>query len=89
MSAASEFDESDEDEGQQHGVNTNRLGKTGYFTMYMLFMRSLAENPKLVKPRQLRKVFQNPVMVILFPTNGVEDEMICIELNLCNDISTN
>ncbi|KIM88119.1 hypothetical protein PILCRDRAFT_3167 [Piloderma croceum F 1598] len=47
-------------------------GKTGYLTIYMLLMISLAANPELVAP-STKKVLQNPVMV--FPTNGVEKEM--------------
>jgi hypothetical protein len=49
--------------------------KTGYLTMYMLFMISLAANTKLVAPA-MKKVHQNPVMVMVFPTNGVEEEMV-------------
>ncbi|KIM89659.1 hypothetical protein PILCRDRAFT_1984 [Piloderma croceum F 1598] len=49
-------------------------GKTGYLTMYMLLMISLAANPELVAP-STKKVRQNPVMVMVFPTNGVEEEM--------------
>jgi len=49
-------------------------GKTGYLTMYILFMISLA-NPKLVAPA-MKKVHQNPVVVMVFPTNGVEEEMV-------------
>ena len=49
-------------------------GKTGYLTMYILFMISLA-NPKLVAPA-MKKVCQNPVVVMVFPTNGVEGEMV-------------
>ena len=40
----------------------------------MLFM---AANPKLVAPA-MKKVHQNPVMVMVFPTNGVEEEMVCL-----------
>ena len=50
-------------------------GKTGYLTMYMLLIRSLAANPGLVLP-QIKRVFQNPIMVNVFPTNGVEEEMV-------------
>src|SRR5882762_2390282 len=52
-------------------------GKTGYFTMYMLFMSSLAANSELIKPWKNKKVPSNPVMVIVLPTNGVEEEMVC------------
>jgi hypothetical protein len=42
--------------------------KTGYLTMYMLLMISLAANPELVA-LLMKKVPQNPVMVMVFPTN--------------------
>ena len=57
-------------------------GKTGYFTMYMLLMLSLAANPGLVKPLK-KEVPSNPVMVVVFLTNGVEEEMVCRKSNLC------
>ena len=37
-------------------------GKTGYLTMHILLMISLAANPELVAP-SMKKVCQNPVMV--------------------------
>jgi hypothetical protein len=43
--------------------------KTGYLTKYILFVISSAANPKLVAP-VTKKVCQNPVMVMVFPTNG-------------------
>ena len=49
-------------------------GKTGYFTMYMLLMLPLATKPELILP--WKKVPSNPVMVLIFPTNGVEEEMV-------------
>jgi superfamily II DNA/RNA helicase len=51
-------------------------GKTRYFTMYMLLMLSLAAKPELIQP-SMKKVPPNPVMVIVFPTNGVEEEIVC------------
>lgn len=50
-------------------------GKTGFFIFYMLLMLALAKDPSLVAPRK-KRVPQNPVMVIVFPTNGVEEEMV-------------
>jgi hypothetical protein len=47
--------------------------------MYMPLILSLAANPGLVKPLK-KEVPSNPVMVIVFPTNGVEEKMVC---NLC------
>jgi hypothetical protein len=38
-------------------------------------MISLAANSKLVAP-STKTVHQNPVMVMVFPTNGVEEEMV-------------
>jgi len=44
--------------------------------MYMLLMLSLVARPELIQPSR-KKVPPNPVMVIVFPTNGVEEEMVC------------
>jgi hypothetical protein len=65
---------------QHNGVDIMVLtptgsGKTGYLTMFMLLVRSLAADSGLVKPWK-KKVCQNPVMVNVFPTNGVEEEMV-------------
>jgi superfamily II DNA/RNA helicase len=50
------------------------LGKTGYFTIHMLFLIALSKYPSIVAPFKLkRKVPANPAMVIVFPTNGVEE----------------
>jgi len=43
--------------------------KTGYLIMYMLLMISLTANPKLVAP-STKKVCQNLVKVMVFPTNN-------------------
>ena len=52
-------------------------GKTGYFTMHMLLLIALSKDPTIVAPFKLkRKVPANPAMVIVFPTNGVEEEMV-------------
>jgi hypothetical protein len=52
-------------------------GKTGYFTMHMLLLITLSKDPSIVAPFKLkRKVPSNPAMVIVFPTNGVEEEMV-------------
>ena len=50
-------------------------GKTEYFTMYMLLMWSLAVSPELIGPTK-KTVPQNPAIVIVFPTNGVEEGMV-------------
>jgi hypothetical protein len=61
------------------GINLMALtrtgsGKTGYFTMYMLFLLALSKDPRIVAPAK-KSVPNNPVMVLVFPTNGVEEEM--------------
>ena len=61
------------------GINLMALtrtgsGKTGYFTMYMLFLLALSKDPRIVAPAK-KSVPRNPVMVLVFPTNGVEEEM--------------
>ena len=50
-------------------------GKTGYLTMYMLLVQLLVADSGLVKPWK-KKVCQKLVMVNVFPTNGVEEEMV-------------
>jgi hypothetical protein len=50
-------------------------GKTGYFYGYILLLRALQQ---LSPPSSLlkRNYPQNPVMVIVFPTKGLEEEMV-------------
>ena len=61
------------------GINLMALtrtgsGKTGYFTMYMLLLLALSKDPRIVMPAK-KSVPKNPVMVLVFPTDGVEEEM--------------
>ena len=51
-------------------------GKTGYFYGYILLLKALK---KLSLPCvQLKRKFpQNPAMVIVFLTKGLEEEMVC------------
>ena len=52
-------------------------GKTGYFSMHMLLLIALSRDPSIVASFKLKgKVLANPAMVIVFPTNGVEEEMV-------------
>ena len=45
--------------------------------MHMLLLIALSEDPSIVAPFKLKgKVPANPAMVIVFPTNGVEEEMV-------------
>ncbi|EGN93673.1 hypothetical protein SERLA73DRAFT_63935, partial [Serpula lacrymans var. lacrymans S7.3] len=48
-------------------------GKTAYLFMYMLILQALASNPTLCTPQ--RHVPANPAMVVVFPTNRLEEEM--------------
>ena len=50
-------------------------GKTGYFYGYILLLRALQQ---LSPPCSLlkRSYPRNPVMVIVFPTKGLEEEMV-------------
>jgi superfamily II DNA/RNA helicase len=62
------------------GINLMALtrtgsGKTGYFIMYMLLLLVLSKDPRIVAPAK-KSVPKNPVMVLVFPTNGVEEEMV-------------
>jgi hypothetical protein len=54
------------------GINLMALmrtgsGKTGYFTMYMLFLLALSKDPRIVTLAK-KSVPNNPVMVLVFPT---------------------
>jgi hypothetical protein len=50
-------------------------GKTGCLMMYMLFLLVLLKDPSIVMPAK-KYVLKNTVMVLVFPTNGVEEEMV-------------
>lgn len=49
-------------------------GKTGYFSMYMLALRALGNNPNLCNPP--RKIHRAPAMVVVCPTVGLEEDMV-------------
>lgn len=51
-------------------------GKTGYFYGFILLLRALR---KLSPPCSLlkKKFPAKPVMVVIFPTKGLEEEMVC------------
>lgn len=51
-------------------------GKTAFFSMYMLMLRALSINPNLCSPP--RKIPQDPAMVIVCPTIGLEEDMVCL-----------
>ena len=57
-------------------------GKTGYFTMYMLFLLAPSKDPRIVAPAK-NSVPNNPVMVLVFPTNGVEEEVSLYSQSIC------
>jgi hypothetical protein len=52
-------------------------GKTGYYYGYILLLRALQ---KMSPPCPLlkRSYPANPAMVIVFPTKGLEEEMVCV-----------
>ena len=50
-------------------------GKTGYFIMYMLLLLVLSKDLSIVMPAK-KSVPKNPVMVLVFPTNRLEEEMM-------------
>jgi hypothetical protein len=52
-------------------------GKTGNFIMYMLFLLALSKHLRIVAPAK-KSVPKNLVMVLVFPTNRVEEEMASI-----------
>jgi hypothetical protein len=56
-------------------------GKTGYFTMYRLLLLALSKGLNIVVPAK-KSVPKNPVMVLVFPTNGVKEEMVSLTVYL-------
>ena len=50
-------------------------GKTGYFYGYMLLLKALQSMP--CPPSCLKRLHpKNPVMVLVFPTKGLQEEMV-------------
>ncbi|KAM5546219.1 hypothetical protein V8D89_000345 [Ganoderma adspersum] len=47
-------------------------GKTGYFTMFMLTLVELSQDPSLCSPPV--SVPRDPCMIVVYPTNGLEEE---------------
>ena len=53
-------------------------GKTGYFYGYMLLLKAIQMIPCPLPVSSLKRVHpKNPVMVIIFPTKGLQEEMVC------------
>lgn len=51
-------------------------GKTGYFYGYILLLRAILKmSPRCTLLK--RRFPENPAMVIVFPTKGLEEEMVC------------
>ena len=53
-------------------------GKTAYFSMYMLALLAISENPHLCSPPA--KVPSDPAMIITYPTICLEQEMVSRDL---------
>ena len=51
-------------------------GKTGYYTMYMLVLLVLSQNSQY-QDRARCSVPADPCMVMVYPTNGLEEEQVC------------
>jgi ATP-dependent helicase YprA (DUF1998 family) len=54
-------------------------GKTGYLTMFMLVVRNIATNKTLALGQE--KIPKDPAMIIVCPTNALEDDMVWISLH--------
>ena len=53
-------------------------GKTGYFYGYMLLLKALQTTPCPLPVSHLKRVHpENPAMVLIFPTKGLQEEMVC------------
>ncbi|KAI0358454.1 hypothetical protein OH77DRAFT_1578381 [Trametes cingulata] len=48
-------------------------GKTGYYLMYALMLSQLSNNPRICSPACVA-VPQDPCIVMVYPTNGLEEE---------------
>jgi hypothetical protein len=55
--------------------------KTGYFIMYMLLLLALSKDPSIVAPAK-KSMPKNPLMILVFPTNRVEEEMVSFTICL-------
>lgn len=51
-------------------------GKTGLYFMYMLMLIELSKNPALCDP-PVKGIPKNPAMVAVYPTIGLEEQMVC------------
>lgn len=49
-------------------------GKTGYFSMYMLILITISKDPNICSPK--KHVPADPAMVIIYPTNSLEEEQV-------------
>lgn len=58
-------------------------GKTGYFTMTMLVVLALQRDEALAA-RFTRTFPSHPAAIIIYPTNGLEEEMVSLrQLDIC------
>ncbi|KAI1782679.1 P-loop containing nucleoside triphosphate hydrolase protein [Ganoderma leucocontextum] len=55
-------------------------GKTSYFTMFMLMLVELSQNPSLRNPAL--PIPCDPCMIIVYPTNGLEEEQAHVFVNV-------
>ena len=53
-------------------------GKTGFYYMYMLMLIELSENPSLCDP-PYPAVPKDPAMVAVYPTIGLEEQLVSAE----------
>lgn len=51
-------------------------GKTGFYLMYIIVILALLDDPTLCR-RAVLPVRSDPVIVMVFPTVGLEEEMVC------------
>lgn len=58
-------------------------GKTGYFSMYILMLLALGKTPAICTPS--RNIHQDPALIIICPTIGLEEDMVaCVLLHEMN-----
>lgn len=57
-------------------------GKTNYYTFYMLMLLAISLNLALGSPVQAHAVPPDPCIVMVYPTNGLEEEQV--RMSPCN-----
>jgi hypothetical protein len=52
------------------------MGKTSFFSMYMVIVLAILAKPSLLCPAAAKKFPNNPCMLVILPTKYLEDQML-------------